>query len=215
MQPIPSSNLPATHQPGSRQPERRMTRRRSPRRAALKPLSDCPVALLGPVCVALRGRIGTRVYKTYGEKIIITRMPSFGGYVPSPAQRKRREQMRAATAFAKAVYADPSAKAVYVAAAKALGRQPFRLAISDFLHGRMRVSIATGQGSREEAKPRSKDVVGFAPSRLRVSPSPVRHRSNRARLRAVERRQKSRGPCGAPAGKRRWCWPRLRRRARR
>jgi hypothetical protein len=55
------------------------------------------------------------------------------------AQRERRDRMRAATAFAQSVYADPAAKAVYVAAAKSLGRQPFRLAVSDFLHGRTRI----------------------------------------------------------------------------
>jgi hypothetical protein len=82
------------------------------------------------------------VYKTYGEKIIITRVPSFEGYVPTAAQRDRRNRMRAATAFAQAVYADPAAKAVYVAAARALGRQPFRLAVSDFLHGRTRITPA-------------------------------------------------------------------------
>lgn len=93
-------------------------------------------------CVAIRGRLGDRVYKTYGTKIITTRVPCFDGYVPTAAQRDRRDKMRAATAYVKAVYADPAAKAVYVAAARALGRRPFRLAISDFLHGRIRVTLA-------------------------------------------------------------------------
>lgn len=88
---------------------------------------------------AIRGRLGDRVYKTYGDKIIVTRVPRFDGHVPSVAQRERRARMRAATAFAKAVYADPAAKAVYVAAARSLGCQPFRLAVSDFLQGRIRV----------------------------------------------------------------------------
>lgn len=43
--------------------------------------------------------------------------------------------MRAATAYAQAVQADPIAKAIYVAAAKQFGRQPFRLAVSDFSNG--------------------------------------------------------------------------------
>ena len=79
--------------------------------------------MLGPLCVAFRGRVGDRIYKTYGDKIIVTRVPCFAGYVPTAAQRERRDRMRAATAFAQSVYADPAAKAVYVAAAKALGRQ--------------------------------------------------------------------------------------------
>jgi hypothetical protein len=139
MQTFPPPNLPATHRPTSLYPERRMARNRRPESGARKQSLDCPLALLGPLCVALRGRIGNRVYKTYGEKIIITRVPRFDGYVPSAAQRERRDRMRAATAFAQSVYADPAAKAVYVAAAKSLGRRPFRLAVSDFLHGRTRI----------------------------------------------------------------------------
>jgi len=46
------------------------------------------------------------------------------------------------------VYADPAAKAVYVAAATQLGRQPFRLAVSDFLQGRTRVILATAPSGK-------------------------------------------------------------------
>jgi hypothetical protein len=110
-------------------------------------------SLLGPLCVAIRGCVGDRVYKTYGEKIIVTRVPCFAGYLPSAAQRDRRDRMRAATAFAQAVYADPAAKAVYVAAAKALGRQPFRLAVSDFLHGRSRITPSVPGRLQSQASP--------------------------------------------------------------
>ena len=149
MQTLPHPNLLATHQPGTRQPERRMARnRRGEAGLILKPKNEEPNlgvhGFWAPECMlifrAIRGRLGDRVYKTYGEKIITTRVPSFEGYVPSAAQRDRRDRMRAATAFAQAVYADPAAKAVYVAAAKSLGRQPFRLAVSDFLRGRTRIS---------------------------------------------------------------------------
>jgi hypothetical protein len=152
MQTLPLPNLLATHQPSTRQPERRMAgRNRRPDSGDRNQYFDCPLALLGPMCVALRGRLGNRVYKTYGTRIIITRVPSFEGYVPTAAQRDRRDRMRAATAFAQAVYADPTAKAVYVAAAKALGRQPFRLAVSDFLHGRTRITPAVPCPARSPA----------------------------------------------------------------
>ena len=109
------------------------------------------------LCRAIRGRVRDRVYKTYGDKIIVTRVPRFDGYVPSAAQRDRREKMRAATAYARAVYADPAARAVYVAAAKQLGRQPFRLAVSDFLHGRPRVTLApaTPETRKDPKAPRT------------------------------------------------------------
>ena len=49
------------------------------------------------LCRAIRGRVGDRVYKTYGDKIIVTRVPRFDGYKPSAAQRDRRGRMRAST----------------------------------------------------------------------------------------------------------------------
>jgi hypothetical protein len=94
------------------------------------------------LCRAIRGRVVDRVYKTYGDKIIVTRVPRFDGYMPTAAQRDRRDKMRAATAYAQAVYADPVARAVYVDAAKHLGRQPFRLAVSDFLRAHPRVTFS-------------------------------------------------------------------------
>ena len=95
---------------------------------------------LDPAFKAIHGRIGDVVYKTYRNgKVIVTRVPCFDGYVPTRAQRARRNRMKEATAYAKRIYADPVAKAVYVAAAQTLRRRPFRLAISDYLNGRLRV----------------------------------------------------------------------------
>jgi hypothetical protein len=88
-------------------------------------------------------RVGKAVYRTWRRgrriRIVITRVPCFADYVPTPAQRARRSRLREATAFAQRVYADPAAKAFYVAAAHKLGRQPFRLAVSDYLRGDARL----------------------------------------------------------------------------
>ena len=117
----------ATQGPKDQGPSTKRQRRRPP--------LD-PHGLIGnPVIVAVHGRVGDVVYKTYGAKIIVTRVPCFAGYVPTAAQRARRDRMREATAYAKRIYADPAAKAIYVAAAKTLHRQPFRLAVSDYLSG--------------------------------------------------------------------------------
>ena len=124
---------------------RRPLRRDSGFRSPVSGIAGAPVSGLeifaGIPYRAIRGRLGDRVYKTYGDKVIVTRVPCFDGYVPTAAQRERREKLRAATAYAQAVYANPAAKGIYVAAAKQLGRQPFRLAVSDFLHGRPRVML--------------------------------------------------------------------------
>src|SRR5436189_5504651 len=103
-----------THQPASLYPERRMehrNRRSEPgnRRAEAglirKPENQEPklgvhdfLAGIILLCRAIRGRVRDRVYKTYGDRIIVTRVPRFDGYVPSAAQRDRREKKRAATA---------------------------------------------------------------------------------------------------------------------
>jgi hypothetical protein len=85
-----------------------------------------PLITLHPMFIAIHGRIGDKILKTYRRhgrnQIVVTRVPCFDGYVPTAAQRARRARMRDATAYAKRVYADPAAKAVYVAAAKKLGR---------------------------------------------------------------------------------------------
>ena len=126
--------------------------------------SEFLLAAFGVPAISLRGRLGDRVFKTYGDKIVITRVPRFDGYIPSAAQRDRRDRMRAATAFARAIYADPAAKAIYVAAARQLGRQPFRLAVSDFLRDRPRVTLQTtttreGQGGESILKPESQEPI--------------------------------------------------------
>jgi hypothetical protein len=113
------------------------------------------LAAFGIPAVALRGRLGDRVFKTYGDKIVITRVPCFDGYVPSAAQCDQRAKLRAATAYARAVYADPSAKAIYVEAARKLGRQPFRLDLSDFLRGHARVTIDVARSAPPAKRKRS------------------------------------------------------------
>ena len=108
--------------------------------------SPCAVPGLSAI-TALHGRIGDRVYKTYqchgAVRFVVTRVPDFTGSTSTAAQRTQRERLRAATAYAKSVYADPAAKAVYVAAAQKLGRVPFRLAVSDYLAGRVLVPEGT------------------------------------------------------------------------
>lgn len=78
---------------GSRLPGFRIYPSQSPR--GLLPFAGIP-------CVAIHGRVGDRVYKTYGDTFVVTRVPRFEGYVPSAAQRERRDKLRAAIAFAKA-----------------------------------------------------------------------------------------------------------------
>jgi hypothetical protein len=148
---------------------------------ALSPFAGLPIR-------SIRGQLGDRVYKTYGDKVIVTRVPCFDGYVPTAAQRKRREKLREATAYAQAVYADPAAKAIYVAAAKQLGRQPFRLAVADFLRGRPGVKL---------------DLAAKSPAKVseRTSPAETRSMPEPSRLRLVHPHSRS-NRMPPPAGRR-------------
>src|SRR5687767_13495827 len=129
---------PATTQhplTGHSQPSLRRERR-IPARLVDPRIVAAPLGVLNsafPFIAAIRGRVGDRVFKTYRDKIVVTRVPRFDGYIPTAAQRLRRDRMREATAYAQRIYAHPAAKAFYVTAARKLHRQPFRLAISDYL----------------------------------------------------------------------------------
>ena len=91
------------------------------------------IVRLNSSLTAIRGRIGDVVFKTYRDKVVVTRVPRFDGYIAGAAQRAHRDRMKAATAYAQRVYADSAAKTIYTRVAKACGRQPFRLAIADYL----------------------------------------------------------------------------------
>jgi hypothetical protein len=81
----------------------------------------------------IRGKFGDRIYKWYGNKCVVQKLP---------AKRKRRkkksareqathENLRKAIAYAQLVIADASAKAYYAAAARKLQRSVFILAKAD------------------------------------------------------------------------------------
>jgi hypothetical protein len=53
----------------------------------------------------------------------------------SPAQQEYRQRFKQAIAYAKAAMADPDVRAVYEKQAAEQNRQPFRVAVSDYLKG--------------------------------------------------------------------------------
>jgi hypothetical protein len=148
--------------------------------------------------------LGDVVFKTYSRgdarKIVVTRVPNFAGCVPTAAQRIRRDRLREATAYAQRVYADPAAKAFYVAAAQKLGRQAFRLAVSDFLradarltspdiaallphHAAERASTGRARVGRAPAGPAANLRQGVIPQAARPAVAPCLFRRPRRRRR--------------------------------
>lgn len=133
-----------------------------------------PVVTLNSALVAIRGRVGDVVFKTYRDKVVMTR---------------RRDRLKAATAFAQRVYVNAVVKAFYGDEARRLGRQPFRLAISDHLRC----------GDRSAATGTSTESARFAAacrmlSRLQVSAeNRVRCRRRSAARRAAGKEVSCRG----------------------
>lgn len=115
-----------------------------PGRLKSRAIREALLELHGLPVQAIRGRVGNVVFKTYGRRIVATRVPSFAGYVPTRGQRRGCERMREAVGYAKRVYADAETKAFYIAAAEQLGRQAFRLAVADYFAGHARVRVAEG-----------------------------------------------------------------------
>ena len=141
------------------------------------------IVQLNSALTALHGRVGDRIYKTYGRKVVETRVPCFDGYIPTTAQHARRALLREATAFAQRIYADPAAKAAYVAAARRLHRQPFRLAIADYLLAPTPAAIDLSRFPPGEAETIRRLLAPprFAPPRPRCTNSHARRVHARSR----------------------------------
>lgn len=80
----------------------------------------------------LRGSIGGQlVFKKYGNRTIVTKMPNMKNVVKSEKQKKENSKFSEAIAFARSQMCDPESKALYKAKARDL-QKPHNVAISDF-----------------------------------------------------------------------------------
>jgi hypothetical protein len=95
----------------------------------------------------LRGRVGDLVYKWYGDKVVVTRVPQFRPQKPSKAQKIQRQGFKAAMSYAQKVLADPERRAAYAPIARKRRRSIQVLAISDFLKA-PRITAVDGRGYR-------------------------------------------------------------------
>lgn len=89
-------------------------------------------ASVNSILQGLSGRIGNLIYKQYGDKVVVTRVPTFSGKW-SPKQKAARRKFSDASKFADRIRSDPSLSALYAQAAKKrrIALRPF--AIKDFL----------------------------------------------------------------------------------
>ncbi len=84
----------------------------------------------------ITGTIGKLSYRwTYGQQTIM-KTPDMSGVKWSEAQKASRQRFAEAIHYAKQAMADPEASAQYEMLGKETGRQPFRVAVSDYLAGK-------------------------------------------------------------------------------
>lgn len=83
----------------------------------------------------IQGKIGKLSYRwTHGQQTVM-KTPDMSNVKWSEAQKANRQRFAGAIRYAKQAMADPEASAQYEKMAKKSGRQPFRVAVSDFLAG--------------------------------------------------------------------------------
>lgn len=88
-------------------------------------------AHIGFGACGFQGRLGDFVYKRYGDKTVVTRVPQFKGW--SKKQKERRSGFSAASTYAARVQRDPALRASYALWAKKKDLTIRSVAISDFL----------------------------------------------------------------------------------
>ena len=90
------------------------------------------VRLHGPV-KDMSGKMGIYTYRVMRGKQTLMKTPDLSGVKWSEAQKTSRERFRKAIRYAKQAMADPDVRAHYETIGKKANRQPFRVAVSDFL----------------------------------------------------------------------------------
>lgn len=83
----------------------------------------------------IRGKIGDLSYRWMHGQQTVMKTPDMSKVKWSEAQKASRKRFAEAIRYAKKAMADPQASARYEKLAKKADRQPFRVAVSDFLAG--------------------------------------------------------------------------------
>jgi hypothetical protein len=92
--------------------------------------------ILKPEIRRMSGTLGKTTYRwAHGQQTII-KTPDMSKVKWSKAQKAHRQRFRQAIVYARQAMADAGVRAHYQKVAKKAGRQPFRLAVSDFFDGK-------------------------------------------------------------------------------
>ena len=93
-------------------------------------------AILNPGLRRLSGKMGDWTYRWRNGQQTIMKTPDMSNVEWSEAQNANRRRFAQAIRYAKRAMADPKVRAHYEKLGKKAGRQPFRVAVSDFCAGK-------------------------------------------------------------------------------
>lgn len=91
---------------------------------------------LNPTVDKYRGKMGKLTYRWMYGKQTAMKTPDMSNVKWTEAQKASRERFADAIHYAKQAMADQEVRAQYEEAGKKAERQPFRVAVSDFLAGK-------------------------------------------------------------------------------
>ena len=92
--------------------------------------------ILNPGIRRMSGKMGDWTYRYMYGKQTIMKTPDMSRVKWSKAQKAHRQRFREAIAYARQAMAAPKVRSHYEKAGKKAGRQPFRVAVSDFFAGK-------------------------------------------------------------------------------
>lgn len=84
----------------------------------------------------MSGNMGAYTYRFTDGKQTLMKTPDMSKVKWSKAQKEHRKRFREAIHYARQAMADPTVRVQYEKIGKKAGRQPFRVAVSDFLAGK-------------------------------------------------------------------------------
>ena len=91
---------------------------------------------LNPTVDKYRGKLGKMTFRWMYGKQTVMKTPDMSNIKWSKAQQANRGRFAEAIAYARQAMANPEVRVHYEELARKAGRQPFRVAVSDFLAGR-------------------------------------------------------------------------------
>ena len=92
--------------------------------------------ILQPGLRELRGKMEDWTYRQMYGKQTVMKTPDMSKVKWSKAQKAQRDRFRQAIQYARQAMSDPRVRAHYEKVGREAGRQPFRVAVSDFYQGK-------------------------------------------------------------------------------